>query len=176
MKRLLSLLLIGLLLWSCVEVKFELPQPKGIKDISVIPESLQGKYAVDKDTLEIKSDGIAYSNDSLGKQDIYKISDNFKIRKWRNTYFLNVKEKDDSLWSVFFMTVGKNKQLSIGYLSYNTNNEENIEKLKSITKVREVRNENDNIDFYLLNPSRCQLRKIMKQVTFQDFGQINKQE
>lgn len=54
MKYLTILFVICLAFTSCVHVAFEQPQPKGKKDLDAFPETYQGKYLIDKDSIEIQ--------------------------------------------------------------------------------------------------------------------------
>ena len=174
-KIVLSISLIYLLL-SCTEIKFEQPQPKRIKNLELIPEKIQGEYLLDKkDTIKISSEQILILKDSLGLEDeVYKLSDVFKVRYWKKTYFLNIKEKEDSVWTVIFIQKNKNQTLSMGFLSFEEKDTESIEKIKSITKLKEVMNESESLDYYLANPSRCELKKLMKQANFHELISLEK--
>jgi hypothetical protein len=169
---LFSLLLI--FLQSCVEVKFAEPQPHGIKNIDVFPEAFQGQYlAGDKDTIEIFKEGFKFLNDSsLGKSQ-FVISDSFIIRQWKKTYFFNFKEKEDSVWTVFFLKTTK-KNSSLGSLTFKEKESEKIDLIKNITEVKEIRNEDGNLDYLLIQPSRRELKKLLKAFPLYDFGTLQK--
>lgn len=172
------ILSIGLtfLLFSCTEIKFKQAQPKGIKDLAIIPEQIQGEYLLDKkDTIKISSDQIRIHQDSTGLNDeVYEISDVFKVRYWKKIYFLNIKEKEDSIWTLIFIQKNKNQQLSAGFLNFSDKDKEKIDKIKSITKVQTILSESDKVNYYLVDPSRCELRKIMKQASFHSLISLEK--
>lgn len=168
MKNIILSLGLIFVLFSCTEIKFKQAQPKGIKDLAIIPEQLQGEYLLDKkDTIKITNDQIRILQDSTNTNDeVYEISDVFKVRYWKKTYFLNIKEEEDSIWTVIFIQKDKNHQLSAGFLSFGEKDTEKIEKIKSITKARAILSDSEKADYYIVDPSRCELRKIIKQANF----------
>src|SRR5678809_1110778 len=100
---LLSLAFGALILFSCKEVTFPEPQPKGVESLTEIPAQLRGSYvAADptedkKDTLIIESWGYHF-RDSRDKDWLGKgvISDSLVIRFYKDYYFVNFRA--DNRW------------------------------------------------------------------------------
>lgn len=173
-KVILSLVLVSLLI-SCVEVKFEEPQPKGVKPLEVIPESIRGTYIMgENDTMKISADGFVLLNDSSKKDEVHELSEFFVIKKWRKSYFINIREKDEESWSVIFITRNKEKRMTVGILSFNNKELDEIEKIKKITEVEEIKNSEGEIVEYRINPSKRELKKIMKTSSFLELGGMTK--
>ncbi|MGM0406982.1 MAG: hypothetical protein ACQERU_03315 [Bacteroidota bacterium] len=87
----------------------------------------------------------------------FEISDNQLLRKYRGIYFLNTKDTND-LWKVQLLHLTKDTLefddiLMVGDMA----------KIKDITKVDEVKDTaKERKSRYYLNPSRRELRKILK--------------
>jgi hypothetical protein len=174
MKHLILLIITALAIQSCVEIKFEEPQPKGIKNLEIFPEEFQGQYLLgDKDTLEIFKDGIKVLNDTTLEKDEFVISDQFIIREWKRNYFINIKEKEDSVWTLVVFKPTK-KDFNLRNFSFKSDDLKKIKKLKKITETKEVKNKDGAVDYYLINPSRRELKKILKLFPEHDFGNMQK--
>jgi len=184
MKYLIFLLGVTIFLQSCVEVRFEEPQPKGIENLDVFPEAFQGLYLLgDMDTLEVSREDIKIHNykapekDNLAllEKDSYTISEQFVIRKWKKNFYINIKEKEDSVWTLLVLKSSK-KETGAASLTLKEKDTEKINKLKKITKVKEIRHDDGGLAYFLVNPSRRELKKILKLFPVHDFGSIQKIE
>ena len=49
---------------SCISVYFEVPQPKGIKNLDQFPEIIRGQYLIEDDTIFINADSYQYPDES----------------------------------------------------------------------------------------------------------------
>ncbi len=102
MKILNILLVLTIILSSCSEIVFENPQPLDSKDLSVIPESLRGKFAFvalnNEEWLEV---GATFIENEKGKS---FLSDSLILRKFGNRYVLSKKIKSQTetngKWSI----------------------------------------------------------------------------
>ena len=54
-------------LTSCISVYFEVPQPKGIKNLDQFPEIIRGQYLLEDDTIFINADTYQYPDESEKK-------------------------------------------------------------------------------------------------------------
>ena len=162
----LSLLWI-LLLWSCKEVTYPVPQPAGVALLQKVPDQLLGKYfAIDtsgekSDTLIIESWGYHFQDtndkDWLGRG---VLSDSLVIKSYMDYYFVNFKSGDQWLLRV----LKQKPSGAITFMSIDLQDDaqikEVIKKISKRLKVREIKNESDN--FYQINPTPNQLMGLIK--------------
>jgi hypothetical protein len=161
-----------LLLWSCKEVSYPVPQPAGIASLTNIPDQLHGKYfALDpssgekSDTLIIESWGYHFEDtndkDWLGKG---VLSDSLVVKSYMGYYFVNFRSGDQWLLRV----LSKKPSGSLGFLSIDLKDDAQIKAtIKKISKnlnVKEIKKESDV--FYQINPSPAQLMSLIKEGFF----------
>ena len=60
-------------LTSCISVYFEVPQPKGIKNLDQFPEIIRGQYLLEDDTIFINADSYQYPDESEKKISIAEV-------------------------------------------------------------------------------------------------------
>ena len=60
-------------LTSCISVYFEVPQPKGIKNLDQFPEIIRGQYLLEDDTIFINADTYQYPDESEKKISIAEV-------------------------------------------------------------------------------------------------------
>jgi len=170
----LSLLLIITLL-SCIEVKFEEPQPHGVKQLDVIPENIQGSYLIgNSDTLKVYADSFVILKESTKERTVHKLSEFFILKKWKGSYFINIRKPNDMYWTVVFITTDKDKKMAIGMLSFSDNNLDKIDALGKITSVEIIKDEDGNVKNYIIKPTKRELKKIIKNSSFLDLGLLKK--
>lgn len=58
---------------SCISVYFEVPQPKGIKNLDQFPEIIRGQYLLEDDTIFINADTYQYPDESEKKIPIAEV-------------------------------------------------------------------------------------------------------
>jgi hypothetical protein len=148
----------SLVLVSCINIKFEEPQPQGGKDLALIPKELQGSYLIDEhDTLRF------YANRMVTKKkdttEIVNLSDVFILRKFKEYYIINQKDDRDSTWAAFFIKRNKNTNPNFYIMSYDTKDSTIIDKLQSITKTKIVET-NGNVNL-IVKPSPKELEEII---------------
>lgn len=161
-----------LLLASCKEVSFKVPQPVGVKPLATLPSSLQGAYlSIDdgtgevSDTLIIESWGYHFKDkdekDWLGKG---QISDSLVVKFYEGYYFVNFKSGDQ--WVL--RLIHQKPHGGIEFLSIDIQDEtKRKEILKTISKemaIKEIHKDEDT--FYQIAPTRIQLMKLIKQGLF----------
>lgn len=162
----------ALLLVSCKEVSFKVPQPVGIKPLTEIPPSLQGHYlAIDEgtgeesDTLVIKSWGYHFKDkndkDWLGRG---QISDSLVVKFYEDYYFVNFKSGDQWVLRLIHQV----PRGGIEFLSIDIQDEtKRKEILKMISKkmpIKEIHKDEDT--FYQIAPTRPQLMALIKEGLF----------
>jgi hypothetical protein len=155
-----------LLLSACTSVKFETSQPKGVPELTEFPKEVLGNYTdAEKDTLIIAKSTYKvgskkssfYSTDTLS-------SGKITLKKYNDYYVLS--RKDENAWEIVtFKSMGDN--LTVYYINYNSENEkEIIEKLRKIVTVKEVKNTEGKIDYYLINPTKEEFDALMNKQLF----------
>ena len=172
MKAILIVFVWALLLVSCKEVSFKVPQPVGIKPLNEIPKGLQGNYiAVDQltgeesDTLIIESWGCHFKGkidkDWLGRG---QLSDSLVVKFYKDYYFVNFKSGDQ--WVL--RLIHQKSHGGIEFLSIDIQDEtKRKEILKTISKemnIKEIHKDEDT--FYQIAPTRSQLMDLIKQGLF----------
>ena len=95
---------------------------------------------------------------SSREEDVFKISENQLLRKYRGYYFLNFKDSNE-LWRVELIKRTKDT-LEFGSIL----TKEDIERIKGITSVESYSDSTESgiSTKYFLNPKRREIRKILK--------------
>jgi hypothetical protein len=172
--RVLPLILFwSLLLYSCKEVTFTEPQPKGTASLKEVPMKLRGTYqTVDEttgqfsDTLIIESWGYHFK-DKNEKDWLTRgiISDTLVIKFYQNYYFINFKTQGQ--WVL--RLIQQEPSGAIRFLSIDLRDEkkrkEILKKLKHKISFTEVHTKEDDI-FYQINPTPAQLMMLIKEGYF----------
>ena len=94
---------------------------------------------------------------------LFDISSNHVLKYDKGIYFLNTENKDSS-WEVEIVHFNENGVLLLKELNLNT---EDLEKLKSLTAVVEERDVDGDVIEYKLQPTRKELKEIMKSGLFE---------
>lgn len=169
----LTLLFFSLIVFisSCVEVKFEQPQPAGIEAEKIFPADLQGAYIDENnDTLIINDVTYRFGNGKTIFGGGGELSENLILKKYKKYYFLS--EKNDSLWNIIVVKLNNKKDLKVFMID--GENKEKIEELKKITNVKEKYKNKGEIDYYIINPDKKELRKILRKEILTEVGTFNK--
>lgn len=163
MNRVISLLLL-VVLSSCVEVGFKHPMPSKGKTLETIPPKIIAYYT------EQGSDSGENGGNKLNINDLNSdidvnapLSDNTILKLWKGNYFLN--QKEDSLWHIIMVKPGPNNSFEAYQLD--GGNEETLAKLKRITKVKEIRSDDGELDLVILDPTFQEFKKIVKSGAFE---------
>lgn len=111
----------------------------------------------DKWYIKVKSFGDSVKVFSWKDDVQFEISDNQLLRKYKGIYFLNTKDTND-LWKVQILYLEDDTLEFDDILTA-----DDIKKIKLITPVTEVQDTaNEKITRYFLNPSKRELRAILK--------------
>jgi hypothetical protein len=110
------LLLVGVV-FSCKEISFKEPQPKGKRALSEMPRELRGNYLFadedgNQDTLFVTTGGYYIPSDSTRGS----LGDSLVLKKYKGFYFLNFNDDEDSVWLLRVVKVEKNGDLSYMYM------------------------------------------------------------
>jgi hypothetical protein len=144
---------------SCTSVYFENPQPAGQENLKEFPKRLTGLYVDTEkgDTVaSIFPDGFSLD---LNEKDVkIPLSKKTILRKYKSYYFLNLKEEDDNLWTVYIVKPSGRKGLIIFELS---TEEAPLEKLRAITEVKNKDTKDEGSSSWIINPSIGEMDKII---------------
>ena len=173
---------------SCITVQFETIDfiSKNLPDS--IPSELQGSYiSSDGDTIVLTDKILDMGYDPISKE---KSIDTLKhgsleIAKFDDYYLLCKKEK--SLWTVVPLFPNKNK-LEVYYLdedeyinrNFKDTKDENkkhdffFSELNKITPAKKVYNDSGDIDYYLINPTKKQFKKLLKNNFFSKLEELHR--
>ena len=160
-----------LLMYSCKEVTFREPQPRGRRALTSIPEKLQGKYLTFQENGELSSDTVivtrrgyrfGYFNKVVdsGREDYDAgvLSDSLVLKSYRGYYFLNFYEDPEWLLRVV-------KQEKNGDLLYMVMEEEGVDfndyvrKLSSEIAIDSVSGDDETL--YYIDPSPSTLVELI---------------
>ncbi|MBE9481371.1 MAG: hypothetical protein IMY69_06720 [Bacteroidetes bacterium] len=156
---------------SCVEVKFEQPQPAGIKAEKIFPVDLQGTYIDENnDTLIINDVTYRFGNGKTIFGGGGELSENLILKKYKKYYFLS--EKNDSLWNIIVVKLKNKNDLKVFIID--CENKEKIEELKKITNVKERYKSEGEIDYYIINPDKKELKKMLRKEILTEVGTFKK--
>jgi len=177
MRKIGILLFVIVFISSCVEVKFEEAQPQGVKALKSIPNNFQGTYLLgDNDTVQISPNSFQFSKPLENKTNIYELSNVFILKKWQNTYFVNLKDEDSKYWSVFFIKKNTENKLTIEFLGHSCSDSTSIQRLGEITLLKTYKKENEDEDGYIIKPSKKELKQILNEIPLDELGKITKIE
>ena len=154
-----------LILFSCKEITFKEPQPRGKKTLKEIPEALVGSYLLtdekdgSTDTLVVSAKGYFVTSDKKGDQ----LGDSLVLKKFKGYYFVNINENPEWLLRVI-------QQEKNGDLVYMTMDEEGTSFKDFLTKVsKEIKVDSIEINgekLYQIDPSPKQLTKLIEKGYF----------
>jgi len=166
MKQLILILaLTGIGFSSCTSVKFENSQPKDTEELNAFPPSLVGVYFDgEKDTLTLTNNSFKYGNEKSFFHLNGTLASGESTLKISNDYLV-LSLKDKGTWEVI---VGKfsGKDLIAFYIDIDKEREKTIKQLKEIVTVKEIKNDNGTIDYYLINPTKNEFEKLIQKNLF----------
>ncbi len=178
MRNLITYFLLCLALSSCVVIEFTNPQPTNTKPLNQFPEDMLGVYLVEviNDT-DKKSDTITIASNqyhSTSDNNTFYLSDTIILKPYKKDYFFNYREKDN--WTVVFIKQ-EGMILNIYSMFSETEHEgEYISNIKSITAVEKINNEDKHEKSYIINPSKSELKKLVKKDLFKHVYRLKKIE
>ena len=165
MRKLAYASLVLIILFSCKEITFKEPQPRGKKALKEIPDALVGSYLLtdekdgSTDTLIVSSKGYFVASDKKGDQ----LGDSLVLKKFKGYYFISINENPE--WLLRVVEQEKN-----GDLVYMIMEEEGTSFKDFLSKVsKEVRVDSIEINgekLYQIDPSPKQLTKLIEKGYF----------
>lgn len=153
MRSLFLICSVALLQVACIDLGFESPQPEGQRNIGSVPGKFEGTYTNQEDTLSFHGSWLVSGNDSISIQP----SDTLVIRKWKGWYFFNMTESKHHYWTVACAKVKGDKLI----LLLPQIVREDKEMLTQFGGVEELIDENNNLDAYIIDPSRSDWGRLL---------------
>jgi hypothetical protein len=147
-------------LTSCTNIYFENPQPAGKENLTEFPKKLIGTY-VDSEkgdtVVTVLPDGISLK---LNGNDVkIPLSEKTILRNYKSFYFLNLKQEEDSLWTVYIVKPAKKKTLDL----YDFSDEKaQLEKLAAITEIKKKTKEGQDSPLLIINPDITVMDQILE--------------
>ena len=165
MRKLAYASVVLFILFSCKEITFKEPQPRGKKILKEIPDALIGSYLLtdekdgSTDTLMVNSKGYFVASDKKGGE----LGDSLVLKKFKGYYFVSVNENPEWLLRVI-------EQEKNGDLVYMTMDEEGTSFKDFLIKLsKEIRVDSVEVNgekLYQIDPSPKQLTKLIEKGYF----------
>lgn len=168
MKYPLFTLTIATFLVSCTPVRFNQPQPEGVKSLTQFPDDLTGFYVdEDGDTLWVNSEGFEYGFGNPDSDCLKRAlsSPKMVLKNFRKSFVLSLKEEEQ--WDVFLIEPD-GEGFDLRLIDISSREPEKLELLEEITKVEVVKNDQGEISYFLVRPTRHQFRRILKAGLFDE--------
>ncbi len=157
----LAIVLVLTVAFSCKEISFKEPQPKGKKVLREVPKQLVGTYLLidDKegvaDTLFVSAKGYLVASDK--KQNL--LGDSLVLKKFKGYYFVNINEKPE--WILRVLKQEKNGDLI--YMAMEEDEESFNKLLKRISQDVPLDSlEVNGETLYQIDPTPKQLVKLIE--------------
>lgn len=163
-KQILAVFILLMLLTSCDQVIFPEPQPRKVKSLQEIPETLLGTYVdEDGDTLFVFKQHFSYYSDLMDLEDI-SLSDSAVLKSYKSHYYYStrIRLQGDQYWLTYILSPTDH-----GFDLYTMDPDDivRLAKLQEITsKVRDI--EDGDAEYYLFNPKRKHYKKIISDSVF----------
>lgn len=173
----LMIVLISVLV-SCTPVRFDQPQPDGVKTLAVFPDDLTGFYVdEDGDTLLVKANGFEYGYGNSDSECLKRSLESGKmvVKKYKGNYVLSLHEEDE--WDVFLVEPDDDG-FNLRMIDIGNKDREKMDELSAITEVETIKNDQGDVTYYLVRPSRSEFKRIMKRGFFAEreyFRKVEKQ-
>lgn len=164
-------------LGACKEISFREPQPKGKKNLDVVPSSLRGRYLAPKENGETAMDTIiidehgyrfGYYDKSepagINDEDEGRISDSLVLRHYKGHYFLS--QNNHPEWILRIIRREKN-----GDLIYMAPGQQGVDFKDYLKKIsREIKVDSSVMNdktIYQIDPSPTELLELIQKGYFQ---------
>ena len=151
-----------LFLIGCTEVYFTESQPRGKKYLKEIPPEMHGWFVDSNgsDSVHVRTRGFDFPDETA------TLSDSIALTKWKDFYFLNIRDNSKGLWEVYM--IQKVNAYEIQVSSIDGEKKVNIDRLKGYTTVTSQVKSDGEIDYYLINPSSKEFKSLVKDGFFEN--------
>ena len=171
--RTLALASLFIALFSCKEISYKEPQPRGKKILKEIPETLRGSYLIkdekngETDTLVVSSKGYIVASDKKGDQ----LGDSLVMKKFKGYYFISVNENPE--WILRVVKQGRNGDLV--FMAMDEQDESFKELLAKVSKDVKIDSVEVNGEkLYQIDPSPKQLVQLIEKGYFRKTMEVKK--
>jgi len=161
-----------LLFSSCDDsLKFKYPQPVHKNDIGYVPSNILGWYASKEDSFMIYFSEkyiIEYDRKYVDDRDLNNVtsakSDTLfnlyldRIRKYRGNYYFSKYDEDEQFWEVAKLDIVGDSL--IFYLVWIEDID--MDKLKKITVVESSFDDDQELEYFICNPSKSEWKELYK--------------
>ncbi len=180
-KKIILYLVLSLIISSCGPfIFFEQPQPANSEIENIFPKALQGIYNDDANNVLFTINELTcdYGNDTFDMwNEKDQLSESLILKKYKSHYILNYLEERG--WYVMVISIQNSDKLEIHFIGGDDGAEavEEIGKLKNLTTVNEIFRSNGQIDYYLINPTQKEFKRMLKKNMFSGkmtFTRVNK--
>ncbi|MDN5200961.1 hypothetical protein QQ008_06305 [Fulvivirgaceae bacterium BMA10] len=178
MKKLIFYAIVLIWLSACTEVVYKNPQPLNTGSLKTFPEELRGAYeSVNDDEKITITLGERYY--SLREDDDEQIdgnisSDSASLKYYKGYYFLSHKMDELPYWILRVAKVQPDGTLSV--LAIDADNHSIMDELRNSLEVKRVEHDDEYDKFFLIEPTRKELIKLIEKKVFQEvytFKKIN---
>ncbi len=171
MKKNLWITFAACLLASCSVVRFDVPQPNGVKNLDRIPDKLTGMFiGTNNDTLMVNVGWFSFKSTKGDMNVDLKLSDSTVLRQYKGYYFLSNQEADG--WNVVAVEPKSGDRVTL--LMLYVDNADRLARIQKIVKLREKKKSDGETDYYLANPTKEELIKLLEQGLFEEIVTLQK--
>lgn len=171
MKKNLWITIAACLLASCSVVRFDVPQPNGVKNLDRIPDKLTGMFiGTNNDTLMVNVGWFSFKSTKGDMNVDLKLSDSTVLRQYKGYYFLSNQEADG--WNVVAVEPKSGDRVTL--LMLYVDNADRLARIQKIVKLREKKKSDGETDYYLANPTKEELIKLLEQGLFEEIVTLQK--
>jgi len=168
-------IIFALLLYSCTEISYKEPQPKGVAALKKIPVKLHGRYQLSENGMLLDDKLVVFENgyriepkDSTEKTDEFLLSDSLVLKHYKGYYFLNIRSAYS--WRLRIVERKKNGDLQLLEMKNvpedQATRQEFLDRLQAEVPV--IKTEINGNPQYLIDPSPRKLLDLINKGFFEN--------
>jgi hypothetical protein len=163
-----------IILPSCTTVKFKNAQPNHALALNEFPKDLLGIYFNnEKDTLTISNNSFEYGNATTSLVHVKgSLSTGEAVLKMVDSFYI-LSMKDENIWQVIAFKK-KGDEIEIYNINIEDANQAVMKKIKAILPVKEVKDKEGSVDYYLIDPSKNEFETLIIKKIFSKRGAFKK--
>jgi hypothetical protein len=166
-------IVLTLLGYSCTEISYKEPQPKGVAALKKIPGKLQGRYQLSENGSVLDVRVVVFERgyriepkDTTEKTDEFLLSDSLVLKHYKGYYFLNIRSAYS--WRLRIVERKKNGDLQLIEMKKvpegEASSKEFLDKLQAEVPV--IKTEVNGYPQYLIDPTPRKLLDLIKKGFF----------
>lgn len=162
-----------LIVISCSEITYPVPQPAGKKNLEAVPKKLQGLFALisqddpepsKPDTVLITADGFHNPKNLHDPKDQELLGDSLVIREYKGLYFMNeALHTEEPNWRLIIIKPLKNGDFQGQYMETGKSFQQLCHDVGKIVAIDSTRKSEG---IYQINPTPRQLMKLVKKGSY----------